>query len=110
MNPGTAAALLAYGLWGMMPLYFQLMAPAGAVEVLAQRVLWSLALLIGVLAAQGQIGPLLRQLNLRLVGNQLLAALLVGANWVRGPAAGPGAAGHAAVHLEIGRAWCREAV
>ena len=82
MNPGTAAALLAYGLWGMMPLYFQLMAPAGAVEVLAQRVLWSLALLIGVLAAQGQIGPLLRQLNLRLVGNQLLAALLVGANWL----------------------------
>ena len=25
------ASLLAYGLWGLMPLYFRLMAPAGAV-------------------------------------------------------------------------------
>ena len=82
MNPGTAAALLAYGLWGVMPLYFQLMGPASAVEVLAQRVLWSLGLLLVVLLAQRQLGALWRQLAPRLLANQLLAALLVGANWL----------------------------
>jgi len=34
----------AYLAWGLFPLYFPLLEPAGAVEILAHRVLWSLAL------------------------------------------------------------------
>jgi len=33
----------AYFLWGVFPLYFPLLEPTGAIEVLAQRILWSLA-------------------------------------------------------------------
>ena len=39
---GTAYGALAYLLWGLFPLYWPLLAPAGALEVLAHRVLWSL--------------------------------------------------------------------
>jgi chloramphenicol-sensitive protein RarD len=41
---GTAA----YALWGMFPLYWPLLEPAGAVEILAHRIVWS-ALTMGVL-------------------------------------------------------------
>lgn len=35
--------LAAYLIWGMFPLYWPLLKPAGAVEILAHRVVWSLA-------------------------------------------------------------------
>ena len=35
---------MAYGLWGIFPLYFPLLDPASAVEILVHRVLWSLLL------------------------------------------------------------------
>lgn len=39
---GVVYGAAAYLLWGVFPLYFPLLEPAGAVEVLAQRVVWSL--------------------------------------------------------------------
>jgi chloramphenicol-sensitive protein RarD len=48
---GAAFGAAAYLLWGIFPLYFALLEPASAVEVLAHRVVWSLvvvALLVQV--------------------------------------------------------------
>ncbi len=45
---GTAAGLGAYALWGLFPLYFPLLEPAGGLEIVAHRVVWSL-LFIGLL-------------------------------------------------------------
>jgi chloramphenicol-sensitive protein RarD len=45
---GAAFGATAYLLWGIFPLYFPLLDPAGAVEVLAHRVVWSL-LVVAVL-------------------------------------------------------------
>jgi chloramphenicol-sensitive protein RarD len=39
---GAVFGATAYLLWGVFPLYFPLLDPAGAVEVLAHRVVWSL--------------------------------------------------------------------
>jgi len=39
---GLTYGLIAYGLWGLFPLYFPLLEPAGAVEILAHRMVWSL--------------------------------------------------------------------
>ncbi len=39
---GTAAGLSAYLLWGVFPLYFPLLEPAGGLEIVAHRVVWSL--------------------------------------------------------------------
>ena len=77
MNSGVTAALLAYGLWGLMPLYFRLMAPATAIEVVAHRIVWSLALLLLWLGVRGQLGPLWRRLDARLLARLALAALRV---------------------------------
>ena len=42
----TTAGILfgigAYGLWGLLPLYFFVLQPASAVEIVANRVVWSL--------------------------------------------------------------------
>ena len=48
---GVLFGLSAYLLWGAFPLYFPLLAPAGSVEVLLHRVLWSMALCALVLTA-----------------------------------------------------------
>ncbi len=45
---GLGYGFSAYLLWGLFPLYWPLLKPAGAVEILAQRMVWSL-LLIAVL-------------------------------------------------------------
>jgi chloramphenicol-sensitive protein RarD len=45
---GAMFGATAYLLWGVFPLYFPLLHPAGAVEVLAHRVVWSLVV-VGVL-------------------------------------------------------------
>ncbi len=39
---GLSYGIAAYGLWGIFPLYWPLLEPAGALEILAHRVLWSL--------------------------------------------------------------------
>ena len=39
---GLGFGVAAYGLWGTFPLYWPLLEPAGAIEILAHRVLWSL--------------------------------------------------------------------
>jgi chloramphenicol-sensitive protein RarD len=39
---GLFYGIAAYGLWGLFPLYWPLLEPAGAIEILAHRVLWSL--------------------------------------------------------------------
>ena len=43
MNSGVVLALAAYLLWGAFPLYFMLVKFVPTPEMLAHRVLWSLA-------------------------------------------------------------------
>ncbi|MGW7595138.1 EamA family transporter RarD, partial [Streptomyces rubiginosohelvolus] len=61
---GLLSGFAAYGMWGLVPLYWPLLKPAGAVEILAHRMVWSLgvvAVLLLVLRRWSWIGPLLRQ-------------------------------------------------
>ncbi|WP_315971202.1 hypothetical protein [Curtobacterium sp. TC1] len=39
---GVVQAIIAYGLWGLMPLLFAAMAPAGAFEIVAWRIVFGL--------------------------------------------------------------------
>ncbi len=50
---GVIYGILSYGLWGLIPLYFKLVAEVSPLEVLAQRVLWSFVLLALVITALG---------------------------------------------------------
>jgi chloramphenicol-sensitive protein RarD len=79
---GIAYGLAAYGIWGLFPLFFPLLEPAGAVEILAHRIVWSLAAVAVVLAVGGNarlLAALVRDRRKTLL--LLAAALLIGLNW-----------------------------
>ena len=45
MQRGIVAGLTAYLIWGLFPLYWPLLEPAGALEILAHRMVWSLVVM-----------------------------------------------------------------
>ncbi len=72
----------AYLLWGLFPLYWPLLEPAGAVEVLAHRVLWSLVVVLLLLAGLGGLRglrPVVRDRGR--MWRLSLAAVVVAVNW-----------------------------
>ena len=77
---GLAAGVGAYLLWGLFPLYWPLLEPAAAVEILAHRIAWSLVLLAAALALTAGFAWL-RQLERRQVALLTLAAVTVTVNW-----------------------------
>lgn len=80
---GIVFGIAAYGLWGLLPLYFFVLMPAGAVEIVANRVVWSLvfcALLITVTRAWSALAQALR--NPTVFGPLALAAFLIAVNWL----------------------------
>jgi chloramphenicol-sensitive protein RarD len=79
---GAAYGVGAYVLWGAFPLFFPLLEPAAPVEILAQRIVWSLVAVAVVLAATRSMGSLRAVLRDRrrfmlLTG----AAVLIALNW-----------------------------
>jgi chloramphenicol-sensitive protein RarD len=85
VNPqrrGYLSGIGAYLLWGFFPLYFKLLRPAGPLEILAHRVLWSAVTVAGILFAvrrwQAVRELLHRPFVLAKIG---LAAALIAVNW-----------------------------
>ncbi|TDO17040.1 chloramphenicol-sensitive protein RarD [Mycobacterium sp. BK086] len=78
---GLLYGIGAYGSWGLFPAFFPLLKPAGALEVLAHRVVWTLVLMAGVVVAMGKL-PDLRAITGRTWLLLLCASALVSANWV----------------------------
>ncbi|MBB3676727.1 EamA family transporter RarD [Modestobacter versicolor] len=80
---GVWAGLGAYVLWGVFPLYFPLLEPAGGLEIVAHRVAWSL-LFVGLLLTVRRGWPQVRAA----VGARrsllvlAVAAVLIAANWL----------------------------
>jgi chloramphenicol-sensitive protein RarD len=80
---GTLLGFAAYGLWGIFPLYFDALKPAGPWEILAHRILWTLLFCVVVLLVVRDLGwvrPLLRRP--RLLAGTAVAAALIAVNWV----------------------------
>jgi chloramphenicol-sensitive protein RarD len=79
---GTVFGLSAYLLWGAFPLYFHLLLPANAVEILLHRMIWSLAFCVIALALLRDIRwvrPLVRHPGrLVMLG---VAAVTIAMNW-----------------------------
>jgi chloramphenicol-sensitive protein RarD len=79
---GYLFAFLAYALWGVFPIYFKALRPAGPVEILAHRVLWSavfVALMLTVIRRWRGVADLLHRP--RTLGGIALAALFIAVNW-----------------------------
>lgn len=79
---GVVYGILSYGLWGLIPLYFKLVADVSPEEVLAQRVVWSFALLALLITLVGRWRDLRAALSARQTLVMLTAStLLLGLNW-----------------------------
>ncbi|MBD3731518.1 MAG: EamA family transporter RarD [Sphingopyxis sp.] len=80
---GLPYALAAYGIWGFVPLFFKLLSSVPPVEVLAQRILWSLPLCFLIMAFRRQIGEYLAVLRDWKVLRLLFASsVLIAVNWL----------------------------
>jgi chloramphenicol-sensitive protein RarD len=77
---GIIYGLAAYACWGLVPLFWPLVARATALELLAQRVVWSLAvsLLLVLTLPRGWWGRIRSGRNL---GMLALAASVISVNW-----------------------------
>lgn len=82
MRTGLFYAIITYLMWGMLPLYFNLMADASPVEIVASRVVFSLifcAALLPMLKLTSGFVEVLRNRRATLV--LFAASLLIGVNW-----------------------------
>jgi chloramphenicol-sensitive protein RarD len=77
---GLLAAVGAWLLWGLFPLYWPLLEPASPVEILGHRIVWSLAFLVALLAFTSGFAWV-RRLRPRTAALLTLAAVLVSTNW-----------------------------
>ena len=83
LQVGLAAGVGAYVLWGVFPLYVNLLNPAQPVEIIAHRVVWSAVLCLGIIAlargwrALGKVWA--RPRTLLLLG---VASVLIATNWL----------------------------
>ena len=79
---GLGYGVGAYLLWGLFPLYWPLLNPANALEILAQRMVWSLVLLGLVLTVTRGFGAVrLLMADRSKLARLALAAVLVSVNW-----------------------------
>jgi chloramphenicol-sensitive protein RarD len=80
---GFGLGLAAYALWGVLPVYFKLLAAVPAFDIVAHRVLWSmpfLALLITL--TRGWTKVRAAAAHAKTIGILTVTALLIGGNWL----------------------------
>jgi len=79
----VAAALAAYILWGLVPIYFKQIQSVAPIEIISHRIIWSIPMLAGFLLLRDGFG-FWRRLVLprRTIFILLLTALLIAFNWL----------------------------
>ncbi|QSI47005.1 EamA family transporter RarD [Thermobispora bispora] len=80
LRRGVAYGVAAYAIWGLTPLYWPLLEPSGAVEILAHRMVWSLVVVAALLAVRRR-WSWIRELTGRQVLLLAIAAIVVSVNW-----------------------------
>ena len=77
---GLLSGGTAYILWGLFPLYWPLLEPAGPLEILAWRVVLSLIVVAILLAARRQLRGI-RRLDRGTVQRLCVAGVIIALNW-----------------------------
>jgi chloramphenicol-sensitive protein RarD len=82
-SKGLILAVTAYTIWGVFPLYFTYLNAVSPVEVLAQRIIWSLSATLSIGFLLGYNSHLLSALkDKKRMGWLALSALLISINWL----------------------------
>jgi len=80
---GMALGIAAYGLWGVLPIYFKALRSIEAGDIVAHRIVWSVPVLAALLSFSngwGEVGQALRNWKVGLL--LTITALLIGGNWL----------------------------
>ena len=78
----TRAVMACYVIWGLLPLLYAMLAPAGAAELVASRIVWGFGLCMAIVAIHGQTRAVLDILrNPRALVITAASAALLGLNW-----------------------------
>ncbi|MCF2515322.1 EamA family transporter RarD [Sphingomonas sp. G124] len=80
---GLLYGLAAYGLWGIMPIYFKWLKAVPSIDIVAHRIVWSLvalAILATLAGAWDQVRAAIR--HRRTLAFLFVTALLIGTNWM----------------------------
>lgn len=79
---GILLGIGAYGLWGILPIYFKTLHMVAPLEMLANRIVWSLVFMVGVITWKRGWGALRVSLrNRKAVLIYAVAAVLLSVNW-----------------------------
>ncbi|WP_077306994.1 EamA family transporter RarD [Terribacillus halophilus] len=84
---GVIYAALAYVMWGVLPLFWNLLEEVDAGHLLAHRIVWSFVTMILIVLVLGKIRPFIQQvkdlfLNKRAFWGLFAASLTVSVNWL----------------------------
>jgi chloramphenicol-sensitive protein RarD len=80
---GFALGVAAYGLWGVLPVYFKALRSVDAADIVAHRIVWSVPVLAALLSFSGTWGEVREALrNRRVLVLLTVTALLIGGNWL----------------------------
>jgi chloramphenicol-sensitive protein RarD len=80
---GIAAAGAAFGIWGILPLYWKALSHIGAVEILAHRILWSVlfaGIMLRVLGRYREVGESIH--SVRQIWILGAGSLFIAINWL----------------------------
>ena len=80
---GFVMGVAAYGLWGILPIYFKLLEGVASVSIVAHRIAWSVPFLLAVLLIGGNLRQVREALsNKKTCAWLALTAALIGINWL----------------------------
>jgi chloramphenicol-sensitive protein RarD len=83
LRAGLLYGLGAYAIWGVLPLYFKLLADTAATEIVAHRIVWSLVFLVVLATLWRRWSGICAALtSRRVMAALLLTAALIAANWM----------------------------
>ena len=81
MNRGILYGIIAYTVWGLLPIYWKLLKQFPALEIMSQRVVWLLVILVTILVLRKQWGWLAQLSDRRVLVRSIAAAALLALNW-----------------------------
>jgi len=80
---GAGAALAAFSLWGVFPIYFKAVSHIPAFEILAHRIVWTVVFLGLIIVLKRGLNDVLAVFqDKKLLATLLLSSLLVSTNWL----------------------------
>jgi chloramphenicol-sensitive protein RarD len=83
MNKGILYALLAYGLWGFLPIYWKTIQEVPASQILSHRIIWSFIFLMIIIFVKRDLSAFRTKIkSKKTLGIFSVAALLISVNWL----------------------------